>query len=274
MALQVNRLMQKTLNGFRGRSLLLKGLLLGLLLISSVNTIAAASYPKPSGYVNDFAGVISSSDERAIEATAASLKKNGEIELSVVTIPSLEGESIESYSIGLAESWGVGVKGKDTGVILLLAVEDRKVRIEVGYGLEGDLPDGLVGRILDEHVIPDFKNNNFSAGLLKGSNSIAATLAAKRDFTLTQVNIDSYAVKESEDSFDIEGILFTIFIIMMVFGRRKFWPLLFLMGGGSGHSHGHGGGFGSSGRSGGFGGGGFGGFSGGSFGGGGASRGF
>jgi len=250
------------------------GLLIVIFMLSAFSAAAAEAYPDPVGYVNDFADVISAHDERIIQETAVSLKNSGDIELAVVTINSLEGESIESYSIGLAEAWGVGTSGEDTGVILLLAVQDRKVRIEVGYGLEGDLPDGLVGSIMDTYMMDKLRQNDFSGGLADGSRAIAATLADRRDFTLQDADLEQYSVagRSDGDEESMPSIFVIIFIIFVIFGRLRLWPLLFM---GFGRRRGpFGGGFGSSGRGGGFGSGGFGGFGGGGFGGGGASRGF
>jgi len=243
-----------------------------LLLIFPV-PLQAAEYPSPREYVNDFANVISPGDEKLIEQAAAALEQSGDIELAVVTIDSLGGQPLESYTIGLAEAWGVGKKESDTGVILFLAVQDRKVRIEVGYGLEGDLPDGLTGGILDTHVLPDFREGNFSSGMLKGSRAIAATLAKKRDFELKDVKLDKYAVTDDSETDSIGIIIFVLGILVFLLGGRRRLFHLLLLGQLSGRGH-RGGGFGSSGRGGGFGSGGFGGFGGGNFGGGGASRSF
>ena len=236
-------------------------------------SLSAADYPSPKGYVNDFANAISAEDEKLIIQAATALEKSGGIELAVVTINSLDNQPIEDYSIGLAEAWRVGKKGSDTGIILLLAVQDRMVRIEVGYGLEGDMPDGLTGSILDKYVLPDFREGNFSSGLLKGSRAIAATLAEKRDFELKNVNLDKYAVSDDSETDSIGIIIFILGIIVFLLGGRRRLFSLLLLGQLSGRGH-HGGGFGSSGRGGGFGSGGFGGFGGGSFGGGGSSRSF
>lgn len=243
-----------------------------LLLLVPIS-LTAADYPSPKGYVNDFANVISPADEDLIEQAARALEQSGDIELAVVTIKSLDGQSLEEYSFGLADSWGVGKRGSDTGVILLLAVQDRMVRIEVGYGLEGDLPDGLTGSILDTHVLPDFREGKFSSGLVRGSRAIAATLAEKRDFELKNVNLDKYAVNDDSETDSFGIIIFVLGIIVFLLGGRRRLFSLLLLGQLSGRGH-HGGGFGASGRGGGFGSGGFGGFGGGGFGGGGASRSF
>ncbi len=240
---------------------------LALLLLVSV-LLGAVDYPAARGYVNDFAGIISASDAAQIEAVARSLEEH-DIQLAVVSVTSLEGLSVDQYTMGLAEAWGVGTAGEDLGVILLLAVEDRSIRIEVGYGLEGDLPDGLVGSILDQYVMEHLRANNFSRGLLEGSRAIAATLADRRELTLRDVSVQQYAVEQESRSSDALNFLWFLFVLLFVFGRGRLWPLL-LLGGHRGRSSRHrGGGFGAP-----RGGGGFGGFGGGGFGGGGASRSF
>jgi len=239
---------------------------------------ANPEYPQPRGYVNDFENIISPADEKIIEQAAKALEEVGNIELAVAVIASPGDDSLEGYSIGLAEFWGIGSKETDEGLLFLLAIESREVRIEVGYGLEGDLPDGLTGSILDRYVIPLFKKGDFSSGMREGSLALAATLAEKRDFDLENVPVESYSAAGEEESADnpLAGLIFAIFIITFVLGgRRRLLPFLLLghmagrssRGGGFGTNT-RGGGFGSSGSSG------FGGFGGGSFGGGGASRSF
>jgi uncharacterized protein len=94
----------------------------------------------------------------------------------VVTIPSLEGQSVDTYTLKLFNQWGVGKKKKDNGVMLLIAPQDRKVRIEVGYGLEATIPDGRAGRILDEDILPHFKNGNYGLGALTGVQRLAGLI--------------------------------------------------------------------------------------------------
>jgi uncharacterized protein len=239
-----------------------------ILLITVITPIYSAQIPDFRGYVNDFAGVIISSDEQEITALAESVEAGGGIQIAVVTVEQMDGESIEMYANTLANEWGIGSSDEDLGLLLILALEDRQVRFEVGYGLEGDLPDALVGRILDEYVLPPFRQGDFSTGLKEGFFAAAATLAQQREFTLGEISQEQYAVSE-EQPIEIISIIVTFFVIMGIFGRFRLWPLLFILGGRGGHYRGRGG-FGS------FtgGGGGFGGFGGGGFGGGGASRGF
>jgi len=228
---------------------------------------AEASFPEPEGYVNDFAGVISSEHRQQIAETAQHLKEKGEIELAVVTVQSLEGMPIEQYSIGLAEAWGVGTSREDLGIILLLAVQDRELRLEVGYGLEGDIPDGLAGEILDTWVIPQLRQGNYSSAMQEGARYISVLLADRRGFELAGMQSSYEASGGGADEGDgISGYYFFLLLLLLL-GRGRLWPLLFLAGRRRRYSPR--GGFGSAPR-----GGGFGGFGGGGFGGGGASRSF
>ena len=113
-------------------------------------TVAAAVIPKPKDnfFVNDFADVISAADEQKMQAQGEALYKKCGAQVVVATVKTLDGSDIESYSLEMARSWKIGSDENDDGILLLLAVEERKVRIEVGYGLEGALPDSKTGRIL------------------------------------------------------------------------------------------------------------------------------
>jgi uncharacterized protein len=228
----------------------------------------AADMPDYVGYVNDFAGVIDASDEQEITDLARSLEQNGGIQIAVVTVEQMGGESIEMYANRLANSWGIGSSEDDSGLLLLLAMQERQVRFEIGYGLEGDLPDGLVGRILDDYVLPPFREGDYSRGLKEGAFASAAVLARQREFSLDGIDENQYSVEDDPAS-EILSIIVVLFVIFGIMTRSRLWPLLFLMGGGHHPRHRGGGGFGSF-----SGGGGFGGFGGGGFGGGGASRGF
>ncbi|WP_020612527.1 TPM domain-containing protein [Sediminispirochaeta bajacaliforniensis] len=235
--------------------------------------------PDPVGTVNDFAGIIADSDKREIEQVAASVKQATGAEIAVATVQSYAPYgSIEEYSVALAQKWGIGAKKEDNGVLLILAMQERKLRIEVGYGLEGALPDGLVGEIMDTSMVPYFQKGDYGEGFVRAVNGIAGIIADEYGVSLSQVDMHEssrydYGRENGGSSMaELFKVLFVLFIIFSG-GGRFLWPLLFF--GGGGHRH-YRGGFGSGGfGSGGFGGGGgFSGFGGGSFGGGGASRGF
>ena len=136
--------------------------------------VYAQSFPSPVGYVNDFANLLTPSTETAMEAQLTRLERETTAEVAVVTIISLENESLEIYANDLFNSWGIGKKDKDNGVLFLIALADRQTRIEVGYGLEPIITDGRAGRILDNEVIPSFKNGDYETGIQAGVDAIEA----------------------------------------------------------------------------------------------------
>jgi len=119
----------------------------------------------PGADVNDFAGVLQPAERAALEARCKGLREKTGAQLAVVTLKSLEGGQIDDFAVKLYERFGIGEKGKDNGVLLLVAIDDRKAKIEVGYGLEPILPDALAGRILTEQLFPAFKQQQYYAGL-------------------------------------------------------------------------------------------------------------
>jgi uncharacterized protein len=241
----------------------LKNLALFLLIFILPALCSGRDFPRPQGYVNDFANIIDSQSEVKLSVLLRELETKTKTQFAVVTVPDLDGSDIDSYASELYENWGIGNRDNDKGVLLLVSLGDRKTRIETGYGAEGIIPDGLAGEILDSKVIPFFKKGDYSGGILMGALAISNIIAKDANVTLgsqqeyypqTQRRKPSLAQK-------IFGFIFFIFMIYL-FIKNPFLFLLFM-------------GFGGGGRSGGgFGGGGFGGFGGGMSGGGGASRGW
>ena len=131
---------------------------------------------QPDGFVNDFAHVLNSQQRAALEQRVRDLQQKNGAELAVVTVASLEGGQVDDFTGKLFKRWGIGQKGKDNGVMLLVAIQDRKMRIEVGYGLEPILPDALAGRIIDEELRPQFRQSNYPEGLKRGVERIAAII--------------------------------------------------------------------------------------------------
>jgi uncharacterized protein len=155
-----------------------------VLLVSSIYLIAStgawASIPaKPQGWVSDFAGIMSDTVKSQVGTLFAEVKKSTGAEIAVVTVPSLEGMSVEEYAVKLFKKWGIGEKGKDNGVLFLIAPNERKTRIEVGYGLEPVITDGRAGEIIRKTVIPFFKAGDYNQGILQGSREIAALITGK-----------------------------------------------------------------------------------------------
>ena len=227
--------------------------------------------PQPSGFVNDFAGVMKAADKEEAERLAAVIKDKTGAELSIVTIESYAPyPTIDEYSLALAQTWGIGERGKDTGALLILAIREREVRIEVGYGLEGAIPDSAAGRIIDTAVIPHFREGDFSSGLLGGFKAIAGLTAKEMGVGLEDFDVP-VIVEINSSHYKLLEIVITIIVILIVILFRIFLRRLLFRGGRGGGRIIRSGSFGGGGRSFG-GGGGFRGFSGGSFGGGGASR--
>ncbi len=242
-----------------------------LLLIAATGHAQDGELPRPRGVVNDFANVISASAEDEIRRDIEAIQQATPVEVAVVTVASIAPYAdVEEYSVALASEWGVGGPEDDTGVMLLVAMDVREVRIEVGYGLEGAIPDGRAGAILDDMVLPGLQRGDYGAGLRAGVQEIAAIVAQEYGVEIAdyEPRTDREPARRSRSPI---GRLFYIFIVLVMFGGGRFIFLpLFLMGGGGFF----GGGFGSRGGGMSGGGGGFSGFGGGGFGGGGASRGF
>ena len=163
----------------------------GLLLMALVSCAAHAQAPalKPQSYINDSAGVLSDAAKQQLTALATELDQKTKSQLAVVTVQTLNGQPIEDYSVALATRWGIGSKkAGDTGVMLLLAIGDRKSRIEVGYGIEPILTDGQAGNIL-RSMVPDLRRGDYDAAVTLGAGQIAAIITATpTSVRMTQAN--------------------------------------------------------------------------------------
>lgn len=151
------------------RSLVLIGAL-----IMSAPTAVAAEYPTPTGFVNDFANVLSVDTQNALEAELSTFAASTTNEVVVVTVANMGGDYIEHYAAELFKTWGIGKEKSDNGVLLVIALEERELRIEVGYGLEGALPDALAARIIDTEVVPHLSAGDFDTGVTAGVRAIMA----------------------------------------------------------------------------------------------------
>jgi uncharacterized protein len=247
---------------------------------------SVASLPQPTDYVNDFAHVLSPEAIARLDSICAQLDHSAaNAQVAVVTVHDLAGDTADDYADDLETKWKMGKKGSDRGVLVLLAVADHKYRIEVGYGLEGILPDGKIGDIGRE-MVPDLRAGDYDGAITLAVGEIAQVIAADAKVTLEDqpapdnepVPQDMPAHHHSAGIGVLQFIVFAVFIAFWLlrifgsFGLFGAWGLGLLTGGIVGRGRGGwGGGFGSGGGGfGGGGGGGFGGFGGGSFGGGGA----
>jgi uncharacterized protein len=255
--------------------LILEIIAIGCLSTPLVQAQAPAEQVKVTGYVNDFAGVLSGGARQQLDALCTEVDQKTQAQIAVVTIKSLGGRSIDEYANDLFTRIGVGSKQTNRGVLILLAVDDHQYRTEVGYGLEGILPDGKVGGFGRE-AVPLFRQNNYGAALSLMTRRVADVIAADRGVTLTGIAPAAPSAENTQGNLTFGEIFLLLFCIFIVFSflRRKGGPPGSRFGGGGwwiGPMMGGGfGGAGGGGWGGGGGGGGFGGFGGGSSGGGGA----
>jgi uncharacterized protein len=146
---------------------------LAFLLVPTILSFALAlDVPPLRGRINDYAGLIPADRARALEERLARFEAETGHQIAVLTIPSLKGDSLEDFSIRVAEAWKIGKKGFDNGAILLIARDDRKLRIEVGYGLEGVMPDAIASRIIREVITPRFRSGDFAGGIEAGVDTM------------------------------------------------------------------------------------------------------
>lgn len=161
-------------------------------------TAAPQIPPKPTAaagiYVQDYAQVLSAEDKRRLLSIGQELDDKTTAQLAVVTVKTLDGQPIEDYALSILREWGIGSKEKNNGALIVVAVQDRRSRIEVGYGLEGLLTDGLTGRIQDQAMIPYFRKGNYAAGIVNGYAVTASLIAKDAGVQLTAINSEQIAV--------------------------------------------------------------------------------
>jgi uncharacterized protein len=226
--------------------------------------------PNPTNYVSDFAGVLSPQTVQNLNALCAQVDRQAHAQIAVVTVKSLDGETIESFTTALEDKWKVGKKGTDRGVILVFAIQDRQRRIETGYGLEGILPDSKVG-VIGRSVVPALQAGNYDSAVSSAVVQIAQIIAADAGVNLQTAPRRGPPARQVKQLSLGELLIGAVVLFVIIFLLAKFAPsgtLGFLLGMFLGGGFGGGGGRG---RDDGDGGGGFGGFGGGSSGGGGAS---
>ena len=187
-----------------------------LLVLITASSVLSLEVPALKGRVNDYGNILSASAEHQLDAVLGELERTDSTQIVILTVPSLEGEDIEGFSMRAAEKWGIGQKGKDNGAILIISKNDRKLRIEVGYGLEGSLTDLISGRIIRNVIVPDFKRGDFDAGV---SNGVYAMIQAVRgEFKADEKSIGRAQKRTSNPGFF--GFLLIIFLVNML-GRVK-----------------------------------------------------
>ena len=214
----------------------LLGSLLLLLFVAGAPAETVAGLPAPTGYINDFAGVLSPAVKQQMEALCTAVDRQAHAQIAVVTIKTIDGdESLEEFATALEEKWKVGPKGSDKGVLMLFAVNDRKRRIEVGYGLEGVLNDAKVGDI-GRSMVPDLQAGDYGSAILGGERQIADNIA--RDAGVTLSPLPARVPQREQPARRGRGFGFLPFVLIIVF----FW---LISRGGRGGRGGGGGGIGS-----------------------------
>lgn len=203
---------------------LVRRLIASVLCVLALATVVRAAFPTPTGRVTDAAGVFSAGGREQADARITSAEQaSGGAEIAVVTVSSLDGMSVEEYANTLFNQWGIGKKGSDNGVLLLVAPTERAVRIEVGYGLEAILPDGLAGDIIRTQALPAFRDGRFEVGILDVLNRIAAIVVAKHVVTPAERAELAADAEERPPSFVTTlffGVFLTIGGFLLIVGLR------------------------------------------------------
>lgn len=187
-------------------------LILILLSIVFLPNVKAIVSPTSNFYVNDYANILSDETEQYIMNKSVALNNVDGTQIVVVTVEDLEGLSIEDYSLKVARSFGIGSEEKNNGLLILLALEERELRTEVGAGLEGIIPDGKSGRIQDEYMVPYLKDNNWDEGIKNGYDAYY-----KEIVTLNNLNIDyNEPIETNSDDFDSVIIFLNAFFGLFI----------------------------------------------------------
>ena len=173
---------------------------------------AALEVPALKGRVNDYGGMLPPEAETRIEALLKDLEEKDSTQVVVLTVPSLDADSLEDFSMRVAERWKIGRKGLDNGAIMVIARDDRKVRIEVGYGLEGRLTDLTAGRIIRDRIVPEFRSGRFDQGVLNGV--VALTEVVRGEYQAPAQPPIGPAASGVEDL--IPFVLVFIFLVFML----------------------------------------------------------
>jgi len=192
-------------------------LILTVLLTASVVLAENPADLTATGYVNDFAKVITPEWKAKIDTLAMEMQRNETAEIAVVTVKNLGGLTREQFGIELAEKWGVGKKGKDNGILLLFAIDDRDWRIDVGYGLEGDLNDAKIGRIGREFIVSNFKAGDYGKGIYETIDEMRKYI--EQDPTVTEITQEE---KNAGIFILLSAIFYFIVFISTIKSKKKY----------------------------------------------------
>ena len=206
--------------------MLKKILIAAVFIVTSQLAFADSSYHF-NAFISDNAGVLNKSTEDSINAFLWDLQKKTGSDIAVVTVKSLDGRSIEETALEIGREYKLGKKGEDNGAVILVAPDERRMRIEIGYGLEGIIPDGKAGRIRDNDMLPYFKKGDYQSGIHRGTYSLARAVAKGYN---TDLSINS-PVPRQPDEPDALGFLIFIVVLFLCI-RTGFFPIFIPYGGG------------------------------------------
>ncbi len=193
-------------------------IIISLICLFGIHPLMALEVPSLNGRVNDYAGMLSTSTKKQLDDTLRNLEQTDSTQIAVLTIPSLEGEVLEEFSIKVADQWKLGQKDFDNGVILLIAQKERKLRIEVGYGLEGSLTDLAAGRIIRNVIVPQFKAGNFDQGVSDGVQAMIGVV--RGEYAALEKIPPDKGRKKKDSSPGFGGLIAVLFFISML-GRLR-----------------------------------------------------
>ena len=199
----------------------------GLICALAVCNLLALEVPPLTGRVNDTAGMLSAATRQQLEDVLARLEQTNSTQIVVLTIPTLGGEVLEEFSIKVVDQWKIGQKGLDNGAMLLIAKNDRKIRIEVGYGLEGSLTDLMAGRIIRNVIVPQFKAGNFDQGIINGIQAMIEVV--RGEYKASEKGPAGTVSTPKEGTAGLGGLFAFIFFISMLGRLRR--PLGIAAGG-------------------------------------------
>lgn len=189
-----------------------------LILILAVPAFAAPKFPPLTGRVVDDAGLLSPAAEAKLTAELAALEQQTGHQLVVATLPTLQGYEIEDYGYQLLRAWGVGRKKEDDGAILIVAPNEKKVRIEVGYGLEPVLTDAMSSLIIHRAILPAFREGRFEAGVVAGAGEITKQIGLPADQAQAAVaEAEAQAATQAQSSDQGDGAWVAVVVIFIVF---------------------------------------------------------
>ena len=204
------------------KKLIIAILVAGIGLVFYTHPILAKAYPSPQGHVSDFANIISDPIKLDLEETLSTYEASSSHEIAVVTLESLDNDVIENVAVSIFEQWGIGKKDQDNGVLLLIAPNDRELKIEVGYGLEPILTDSRAGTIIREKITPEFKKDDYNAGIVNGVNAIITVL--DKDPTA----FDNIAPTPEFDADKLDSLIFLgimlIYLSSFLARSKRWWP--------------------------------------------------